>query len=71
MLTCGLAKAKEDASEFLQQKIALEKEKKALNDSALEKEAVLKQKVASIGYVMRGFAPAARYRGLIADFIFG
>lgn len=50
-MTIGRSQAKEDASEFLQQKIALEKEKKALNDSAAEKDALLKAKVGAIGYV--------------------
>lgn len=51
IMTIGRSQAKEDASEFLQQKIALEKEKKALNDSAAEKDALLKAKVGAIGYV--------------------
>lgn len=46
--------AKEDASEFLQEKIALEKEKKALHDSAAEKDAQLKAKIGTIGYVREG-----------------
>lgn len=53
-ITIEHLQAKEDASEFLQQKVALEKEKKALQDSAAEKDAQLKAKVASIGYVWRG-----------------
>lgn len=41
--------AKEDASEFLAQKEAFEKEKKALLDSAAEKDVALKKLVKTIG----------------------
>ncbi|KAL2114595.1 hypothetical protein VUR80DRAFT_4578 [Thermomyces stellatus] len=52
-------KAKEDASELLQQKIALEKEKKAMQDSAAEKDAQLKAKVATIGNYVHDSVPVS------------
>ncbi|PKS05216.1 hypothetical protein jhhlp_008586 [Lomentospora prolificans] len=52
-------KAKEDASELLERKIALDKEKKALIDSASEKEAILKSKVSSIGNIVHNSVPVS------------
>jgi seryl-tRNA synthetase len=50
-------KAKEDASELLQQKIDLEKEKKAWIESAAEKEDALKKKIKTIGNIVHSDVP--------------
>ncbi|KAH8664328.1 hypothetical protein BX600DRAFT_298647 [Xylariales sp. PMI_506] len=50
-------KAKENADEFLQQRADLDKEKKALLDSAAEKDLVLKAKVKSIGNYVHESVP--------------
>ncbi|KAL6849730.1 Cytosolic seryl-tRNA synthetase [Amphichorda felina] len=50
-------KAKENADEFLQQKIELEREKKALTESAAEKDAALKAKVKSVGNIVHHTVP--------------
>ncbi|KAG4436957.1 hypothetical protein IFR05_007570 [Cadophora sp. M221] len=42
-------KAKEDAADLMKQKVEFEKEKKALTDSAAEKEQILKKKIGTIG----------------------
>tara|TARA_R110002060_G_scaffold16888_4_gene23447 strand:- start:76 stop:294 length:219 start_codon:yes stop_codon:yes gene_type:complete len=42
-------KAKEDAADLMKQKTDFEKEKKALVDSAAEKELILKKKIGTIG----------------------
>ncbi|CAI4210195.1 unnamed protein product [Parascedosporium putredinis] len=52
-------KAKEDASELLEQKVALDLEKKALIDAASEKEASLKAKVSSIGNIVHETVPVS------------
>ncbi|KAI9837587.1 MAG: hypothetical protein M1819_007238 [Sarea resinae] len=54
----GLKKrAKEDASELLQKKVDLEKEKKALEEVALEKEAVLIRRIKTIGNYVHDSVP--------------
>ncbi|PQE11947.1 hypothetical protein CJF31_00000068 [Rutstroemia sp. NJR-2017a BVV2] len=50
-------KAKEDASELLQQKIDFEKEKKAWIESAAEKEDALKKKIKTIGNIVHSDVP--------------
>ncbi|KAA8572914.1 hypothetical protein EYC84_003467 [Monilinia fructicola] len=50
-------KAKEDASELLQQKIDLEKEKKTWLDAAAEKEIILKKKIGTIGNIVHESVP--------------
>ncbi|QSZ34807.1 hypothetical protein DSL72_007666 [Monilinia vaccinii-corymbosi] len=50
-------KAKEDASELLQQKADLEKEKKTWLDAAAEKEVILKQKIGTIGNIVHESVP--------------
>lgn len=50
-------KAKEDASELLQQKIDFEKEKKAWIESAAEKEVALKKKIRTIGNIVHSDVP--------------
>ncbi|KAM3071969.1 Cytosolic seryl-tRNA synthetase [Clarireedia jacksonii] len=50
-------KAKEDASELLQQKIDFEKEKKAWIESAAEKEVALKKKISTIGNIVHSDVP--------------
>lgn len=42
-------KAKEDAADLMKQKAEFEKERKALTDSAAEKEQILKKKIGTIG----------------------
>lgn len=51
------SQAKENADEFLQQKIELEREKKALTESAAEKDAALKAKVKSVGNIVHHTVP--------------
>jgi seryl-tRNA synthetase len=50
-------KAKEDASELLQQKVDFEKEKKAWIESAAEKEVALKKKIGTIGNIVYSDVP--------------
>ncbi|KZF22619.1 seryl-tRNA synthetase [Xylona heveae TC161] len=50
-------KAKEDASELLQRKVELEQEKKALELSAIEKEAALRKKIKTIGNYVHDTVP--------------
>lgn len=50
-------KAKENADELLAQKIDLEKEKKALIDSAAEKDVALKKKIGTIGNIVHESVP--------------
>ncbi|PBP20509.1 seryl-tRNA synthetase [Diplocarpon rosae] len=50
-------KAKEDATDLMAQKVDLEKEKKALTDSATEKELVLKKKIGTIGNIVHDSVP--------------
>ncbi|KFA71376.1 hypothetical protein S40288_08236 [Stachybotrys chartarum IBT 40288] len=50
-------KAKENADDLLQQKIQLEKEKKALVDSAAEKDVLLKTKVKTVGNIVHASVP--------------
>ncbi|KAI6355872.1 hypothetical protein MCOR25_008078 [Pyricularia grisea] len=52
-------KAKEDASEFLQEKIALEKAKKELIDSAAEKQKLLDKKLTTIGNIVHDSVPVS------------
>ncbi|KAH8842207.1 hypothetical protein MCOR01_006135 [Pyricularia oryzae] len=52
-------KAKEDASEFLQEKIALEKAKKELIDSAAEKQKILDKKLTTIGNIVHDSVPVS------------
>ncbi|KAH6658364.1 hypothetical protein BKA67DRAFT_557846 [Truncatella angustata] len=52
-------KAKEDASELLPQKIAFEKEKKGLLDSAAEKDVALKKLVKTIGNYVHDSVPVS------------
>jgi seryl-tRNA synthetase len=66
-------KAKENADDLMKQKIDLEKEKKALIDSAAEKDVALKKKVSSIGNIVHDSVPVnnnevrlqARAKGLV------
>lgn len=48
---------KEDASELLQKKADLEKEKKVLEESASEKEAALQKKIRTIGNYVHDSVP--------------
>ncbi|PBP17440.1 hypothetical protein BUE80_DR011803 [Diplocarpon rosae] len=50
-------KAKEDAADLMAQKVDLEKEKKALTDSATEKELILKKKIGTIGNIVHDSVP--------------
>lgn len=50
-------KAKENADELLQQKAELEKEKKALIESAAEKDVTLKKKLGTIGNIVHDSVP--------------
>ncbi|KAI6714291.1 hypothetical protein JHW43_003238 [Diplocarpon mali] len=50
-------KAKEDAADLMAQKVELEKERKALTDSAAEKELVLKKKIGTIGNIVHDSVP--------------
>ncbi|EDN90788.1 hypothetical protein SS1G_00188 [Sclerotinia sclerotiorum 1980 UF-70] len=50
-------KAKEDATELLQQKADLEKEKKTWLDAAAEKEIILKKKISTIGNIVHESVP--------------
>ena len=50
-------KAKEDATELLAEKIKLEKEKKALVDSAAEKDFALNKKLKTIGNIIHESVP--------------
>ncbi|KAK6212346.1 Cytosolic seryl-tRNA synthetase [Pestalotiopsis sp. IQ-011] len=52
-------KAKEDASEFLAQKVAFEKEKKSLLDLAAEKDVALKKLVKTIGNYVHDSVPVS------------
>lgn len=56
-VTSNFAQAKENADEELQQKIALEKEKKELVESAAAKDAALKAKVKTIGNYVHDSVP--------------
>ena len=53
----GVLQAKEDASELLQKKATLEKEKKVLEDSAAEKDSILQRKIGSIGNYVHDSVP--------------
>jgi seryl-tRNA synthetase len=50
-------KAKENADELMQQKADFEKEKKALIESAAEKEITLKKKLGTIGNIVHDSVP--------------
>ncbi|RKP04990.1 cytosolic putative serine-tRNA ligase [Thamnocephalis sphaerospora] len=52
-------KAKENADDLLKQKIDLEKEKKALVDSAAEKDALLKAKIKTVGNIVHDSVPVS------------
>ena len=52
-------KAKEDATALLEERATLEKEKKALEDSAAEKEAILLRKVKTIGNYVHESVPVS------------
>ena len=51
--------AKEDTSELLQKKLELEKEKKALEESALRKETALDRKLKKIGNYVHDSVPVS------------
>ena len=50
-------KAKENADDLMKQKIDLDKEKKALIESAAEKEVILKKKVSTVGNIVHESVP--------------
>jgi seryl-tRNA synthetase len=50
-------KAKEDATDLVKQKADLEKEKKAISDSAAEKDLLLKKKLKTIGNFVHDSVP--------------
>lgn len=50
-------KAKENADELMQQKVELEKEKKAFIESAAEKDVALKKKIGTIGNIVHDSVP--------------
>ena len=52
-------KAKENADDLLKEKIELEKQKKALIESAAEKDALLKVKVRSVGNLVHDSVPVS------------
>lgn len=52
--------AKENADDLLQQKIALEKEKKGLIESAAEKDIILKKKVKTVGNYVHHSVPISK-----------
>lgn len=52
-------KAKENADDLLKEKIELEKQKKALIESAAEKDALLKVKVKSVGNLVHDSVPVS------------
>lgn len=52
-------KAKENADELLKEKVALEKEKKRLQDLAAEKERLLNQKLTPIGNIVHESVPVS------------
>jgi seryl-tRNA synthetase len=52
-------KAKENADDLLKQKIDLEKEKKAMAESAAEKEALLKAKIRTVGNIVHESVPTS------------
>lgn len=51
--------AKEDATEFLNQKIELEKEKKLMDESAAEKDKLLQVKIKTIGNIVADTVPVS------------
>ena len=51
--------AKENADDLLQQKIELEKERKSLMESVTEKDAVLKNKVKTVGNLVHDSVPVS------------
>lgn len=53
------AKAKEDASDLLQKKVELEKEKKAQEELVLEKEFALQKKLKTIGNYVHDSVPVS------------
>jgi seryl-tRNA synthetase len=55
-----LRKAKENADDLLKEKIELQKEEKALSESAAEKDALLKVKVKSIGNIVHNSVPVSK-----------
>ena len=62
---------KEDANELLQKKLDLEKEKKILEESALEKDALLQKRIKTIGNYVHDSVPVSnnevRCRGHCPD----
>lgn len=52
--------AKEDAGQLLQQKADLEKQKKTLEDAALEKEAALSKKLNGVGNYVHDSVPVSK-----------
>jgi len=54
-----LAQAKEDANDLLRQKADLEKDKKALLESASEKDALLHSKIKTIGNFVHESVPVS------------
>lgn len=53
-------KAKEDASELLAQKIAIEKEHKEMLDSAAQKEVLMNKKLGTIGNIIHDSVPISK-----------
>lgn len=58
-LTTLLTQAKENADDLLKQKIELEKEKRALVDSAAEKDTLLKTKIKTVGNIVHDSVPVS------------
>lgn len=54
-----MVQAKEDATEFLNQKIELEKEKKLTDESAAEKDKLLRVKIKTIGNIVADTVPVS------------
>ena len=50
-------KAKENADDLMAQKVELEKEKKGLNESAAEKDVILRNKIRTIGNIVHDSVP--------------
>lgn len=59
LLIFFLAQAKGDANELLQKKAGLEKEKKLLEDSAIEKDALLQRRIKTIGNYVHDSVPVS------------
>ena len=59
LLTTGVSQAKEDASELLKEKVELEKQKKALDEATVEKEAVMLKKITTVGNYVDSSVPVS------------